>query len=32
MIDPQIVLGWARLEKGAVNLLLAHERAPATRT
>lgn len=32
MIDPQIILGWARLEKDirdAVNLLLAHERAPA---
>jgi hypothetical protein len=32
MIDPQIILGWARLEKDirdAANLLLAHERAPA---
>jgi hypothetical protein len=32
MIDPQIILGWARLEKDirdAVNLLLVHERAPA---
>jgi hypothetical protein len=32
MIDPQIILGWARLEKDirdAVDLLLAHERAPA---
>ena len=32
MIDPQIILGWARLEKDirdAVNLLLAHEHAPA---
>jgi hypothetical protein len=31
MIDYQIILGWARLEKDirdAVNLLLAHERAP----
>ena len=31
-IDPQILLGWARLEKDmldAVDLLLAHERAPA---
>ena len=35
MIDPQIILGWARLEKDkrdAVYLLLVHERAPATRT
>src|ERR1700678_1238861 len=32
MIDPQIILGWACLEKDirdAVNLRLAHERAPA---
>lgn len=32
MIDPQIILGWAGLEKDirdAVNLLLAHEGAPA---
>jgi hypothetical protein len=32
MIDPQIILGWARLERDiqdAVNLLLAHERTPA---
>jgi hypothetical protein len=32
MIDPQIILDWARLEKNirdAVNLLLAHERAPS---
>ena len=32
MIDPQIILGWACLEKDlrdAVNLLLVHERAPA---
>ena len=31
MLDPQIILGWARLEKDihdAVNILLAHERAP----
>ena len=31
MIDPQIILGWARLEKNiqdAVDLLLAHEQAP----
>ena len=35
MIDLQIILGWALLEKNiqdAVNLLLAHERTPATRT
>jgi hypothetical protein len=34
MIDPQTNLGWARLKKDirdAVNLLLAHERALATR-
>ena len=32
MIDPHIILGWARLEKDirdAVNLLLVHERVPA---
>ena len=32
MVDPQIILGWARLEKNiqdAVNVLLAHEQAPA---
>ena len=32
MLDPQIVLGWARLEKDmqdAANVLLAHERAPS---
>lgn len=32
MVDPEIILGWARLErniKDAVELLLSHERAPA---
>ena len=32
MIDPQIILGWACLKKDiqdAVNILLAHEHAPA---